>query len=156
MVDHAQAIREKESDAGHTVMLVDPDPSIAVVFREFFKDFFSGEAYIMLHTASAWEALDRLKSGKIDLIITDLRLAHYSGLSLLARARAVPYNVPIIVMSAFTDLMSEEEWKMLGATEFISKPPDRARLRETISRILGSQAGAASTKTGKHKIKIKE
>jgi len=35
--------------------------------------------------------------------------------------------------------MSEEDWKLFGATEFISKPPELSRLRKVISRILNKK-----------------
>ncbi|MFQ5638440.1 MAG: response regulator [bacterium] len=117
-------------------MLVDEDPKIGAAFQEFFFDFFKSKEYQMTQATSLRDALAYLEQEKIGLIITDLRLSQYSGLSLLIRARAMPYEVPIIVMSAFTDFMSVEDWKHLGAADFISKPPDLSRLREVISRVL--------------------
>ncbi len=128
--------RATETDSKTTILLVDEDPKIGAVFQEFFHDFFKSNEYQMIQATTLSDALAYLEQEKIGLIITDLRLSQYSGLSLLIRVRTMPYEVPIIVMSAYTDFISEEDWKLLGAAEFISKPPDLSRLREVVSRVL--------------------
>lgn len=136
-----ESIKNRDAHSKNTILLVDEDPKIGAAFQEFFYDFFIVEEYQMIQATTVSDALAHLNEGKIDLIITDLRLSQYSGLSLLIRVRAMPYKVPIIVMSAYTDFMSEEDWKLLGATEFISKPPDLSRLREVIYRVLKRESG---------------
>jgi len=133
-----ESIKNKNRHARckNTILLVDEDPKVGAAVQEFFQDFFAVGKYRMIQATTLSDALKHLKENRIDLIITDLRLSQYSGLSLLIRVRATPNDVPVIVMSAYTDFMSEEDWKLLGATEFISKPPDLSRLREVISRIL--------------------
>lgn len=120
----------------NTILLVDEDPRTGAVLHHFFNHFFAGENYGMIHAATVPEALAHLEREKIDLIITDLRLAGYSGLSLLARVRTKFPTLPVIVMSAYTNFMAEEDWKLLGATAFIPKPPELSRLREAISLVL--------------------
>lgn len=125
-----------ETPSKITILLVDEDLKIGVALHEFFRDFFTAKGYRMHHANTLSDALMYLQNEKVDLIITDLRLSQYSGLSLLIRSRFMPDKVPIIVLSAYTDLMSDEDWKLLGATEFISKPPDLNRLRAAISKAL--------------------
>lgn len=131
-----ESSKHKETPSIITILLVDEDLKIGVALQEFFRDFFTAAGFRMLHANTLSDALMYLQNEKIDLIITDLRLSQYSGLSLLIRSRAMPDKVPVIVMSAHTDFMSEEDWKLLGATEFVSKPPDLNRLRAAVSRAL--------------------
>lgn len=125
-----------DADSKITILLVDEDPKIGAAFHEFFHDFFTIDKYRMIQATTLSDALAHLEQERIGLIITDLRLSQYSGLSLLIRVRAMAEQVPVIVMSAYTDFISEEDWKLLGATAFISKPPDLSRLRQVISRVL--------------------
>lgn len=118
------------------ILLLDQDPRFGAVLRHFFNDFFAGEAYRMIQLPTVAEALEHLEREKVDLILTDLRVAGYSGLSLLVRVRSKPSPVPIIVMSAYTDFMAEEDWKLLGAADFIPKPPELSRLRQAITTVL--------------------
>ncbi|MFQ5651567.1 MAG: response regulator [bacterium] len=127
-----QSMNDNPAQTKKTVLLVDEDSKIAAVFH----DFLQSEGYRMIQATTVSEALTYLEKEKVALIITDLRLSEYSGLSLLVRVRALLYPVPVIVMSAYTDFMSEEDWRLLGATEFIAKPPDLSQLREVISRVL--------------------
>lgn len=124
-----------------TILLVDDDPNIGAAIHRFFQNFFGEEEYRMFQTSTVSEALTYLNQEKIDLIITDLQLMEYSGVSLLVRMRAKSKQVPIIVMSAYTNFMSEEDWKLLGAQEFIPKPPDLSLLREVLSRVLKKDGG---------------
>lgn len=130
------------------ILLVDEDPRIGAVLRHFFNHFFAGEKCGMVQAATVPEALAHLEREKVDLIITDLRLAGYSGLSLLARVRTKFPALPVIVMSAYTNLMAEEDWKLLGAVAFIPKPPELSRLHEVISLSLRRSKGAIQPQSG--------
>ncbi|MFQ5864120.1 MAG: response regulator [bacterium] len=136
-----ESIKSRDEQSKKIILLADEDPKIGAALQEFFHDFLTAEGYRMIQATTLSDALAHLEQEKIGLIITDLRLSQYSGLSLLIRVRTMPYKVPVIVMSAYTDFISEEDWKLLGATEFISKPPDLSRLREVISRILKRKSG---------------
>jgi len=127
-----EPIESSRAQATKTILLVDEDPNIGAALRHFF----AGDGYQVLQATTVPDAMVCLEQNQVDLIITDLRLSRYSGLSLLIRVRAIPQQVPVIVMSAYSDFMSAEDWKLLGATEFISKPPDLLRLREVIARAL--------------------
>ncbi len=137
-LNFSESIKDKNRPAmcKNTILLVDEDPKVGAAFQEFFQDFITDGKYRMIQATTLSDALKHLKENRIDLIITDLRLSQYSGLSLLIRVRATPNKVPVIVMSAYTDFMSVEDWKLLGATEFISKPPDLNLLQEVISKLL--------------------
>lgn len=139
-LNYQEAGKNGETASIITILLVDEDLKIGVALQEFFRDFFTAKGYRMLHANTLSDALMYLKNEEIDLIITDLRLSQYSGLSLVIRSRFMPDKVPIIVMSAYTDLMPEEDWKLLGATEFVSKPPDLNRLRAAISKALARKS----------------
>lgn len=137
-----ESLTNMETNSKTTVLLVDEDIKIGAAIQDLFRDFFRSNNYRVIQATTLTDALEHLEKYKIDLVITDLRLSRYSGLSLLVRVRAMPYEIPIIVMSAFTDFMSEEDWKLLGVAEFISKPPDLKLTQEIISKVLNKKIEA--------------
>jgi len=73
---------------------------------------------------SVQEAIDRIKTTKYDLIVTDLRMPHKSGLDLLLHLKDINFSGGIKVMSAYTDEEDFNKIKALGIIDVISKPFD--------------------------------
>jgi two-component system nitrogen regulation response regulator GlnG len=75
--------------------------------------------------AAAAEALDTLQRERAPaLVVTDVRMPGDSGLQLLDKFKAAHPDLPVIVMSAHTDVASTAGAFRGGAHEFLSKPFD--------------------------------
>ena len=76
-------------------------------------------------------ALERLRQGDIDVVLSDVRMAGMDGLTLLDELRAVKSPVIVIMMSAFVDLDTAIEALKRGAADYVSKPfkPDEVLLK---------------------------
>ena len=75
--------------------------------------------------SNAAEALHALHSGAVPaLVITDVRMPGDGGLQLLDKLKAAQPQLPVIVMSAYTDVASTAGAFRGGAHEFLSKPFD--------------------------------
>jgi len=68
------------------------------------------------------------EAASVDLILSDLRMPHCSGLQALAELQQVPCPPPFILMTAFGDDLTCEEASKLGARAVISKPFDLSEL----------------------------
>ncbi|MFO1371541.1 MAG: nitrogen regulation protein NR(I) [Candidatus Competibacteraceae bacterium] len=79
-------------------------------------------------TVSAFEtatgALDALKQGRPDAIVADIRMPGMNGLELLARLRERAPDLPVIIMTAHSDLDSAVSAYQGGAFEYLPKPFD--------------------------------
>ena len=103
------------------VWIVDDDRSVRFVLATAL-----GEAgFRVTAFANAAEVLDALATGRApDLLLTDVRMPGDSGLMLLDKLKAAHPRLPVIVMSAHTDVASTAGAFRGGAQEFLSKPFD--------------------------------
>lgn len=115
-----------------TILIVDDDPNIVSAFKSSLQR----EAYRIIGAESVSEALEQIATGTIDLIITDVKLRGPSGLSLLIQLGQHEQHMPIIVITAYSDWISEKDLRLLGAAEVFLKPLDLPKIRESIRRLL--------------------
>ena len=77
-----------------------------------------------------------LDEGPPALLISDIRMPGGSGLDLLSEVKAQHPNLPVIVMTAFSDLDSAVSAFQGGAFDYLAKPFDLAKAVELIQRAL--------------------
>jgi two-component system nitrogen regulation response regulator GlnG len=126
------------------VWIIDDDRSIRWVLEKAlaredieFKSF-----------ASADEALQALAQGTPQIVISDIRMPGSSGLELLQILRERYPNLPVIIMTAYSDLESAVSSFQGGAFEYLPKPFDINHAVELIRRALEqSQRKNASPET---------
>jgi len=123
------------------VWIVDDDRSIRWVFEKALGR--EGIAYNSF--SSAQEALDALRSGPPQVLVSDIRMPGPSGLELLHTVKEKHPAVPVIVMTAHSDLESAVAAFQGGAYEYLPKPFDVDQAVDLIRRALDeSQRDAAA------------
>jgi two-component system, NtrC family, nitrogen regulation response regulator GlnG len=101
-----------------SVWLIDDDSAIRWVLEHALRaDGFSTQAF-----AAAEPALEALKKDAPDALVTDICLPGMSGLALLKTARETRPELPVIVMTAHSDLSSALLAYKAGAFEYLPKP----------------------------------
>ena len=90
------------------------------------------------------EALEKLKNGKFDLVITDWNMPEMTGLELLQRMRSDPELRHIPVLMVTTRSVKEDIVQAVraGACSYIVKPFTPQILKEKIDQILNNAAVA--------------
>jgi len=109
--------------------------------------------YHVSEAATGLAALERLRAGDIDIVLSDVRMPELDGLGLLERIRASKVPVTVIMMSAFVELDAAIEALKMGASDYVSKPfkadevllkirmaEERARLDEEQARLRAENA----------------
>ena len=114
------------------VWIVDDDRSIRWVFEKAL----SREGIGYSSFASAQEALDALEGGPPQVLVSDIRMPGLSGLELLQALKERHPAVPVIVMTAYSDLDSAVAAFQGGAYEYLPKPFDVDQAVELIRRAL--------------------
>ena len=114
------------------VWIVDDDRSIRWVFEKAL----SREGIEYNSFASAREALDALSGGPPQVLISDIRMPGQSGIELLQQVKEQHPAVPVIVMTAYSDLESAVAAFQGGAYEYLPKPFDVDQAVELIRRAL--------------------
>lgn len=84
------------------------------------------------------EALDRLNSNAVDLVITDLNMPVMDGITLIQNVRKQPgmKSKPILMLTTESQAAKKEQGKAAGATGWIVKPFDPDKLLSTIAKVL--------------------
>ena len=91
---------------------------------------------------SAPPALDALTHGRPDVLVTDIRMPGPDGLALLARLKSDWPDLPVIVITAHSDLDSAVAAYQGGAFEYLPKPFDIDEAVELVRRAGADRAGA--------------
>jgi len=123
------------------VWIIDDDRSIRWVFEKAL----ARERIAFKTFASAQEALAALDSETPQVVVSDIRMPGESGLELLQRARALHSNLPVIIMTAYSDLESAVGAFQGGAYEYLPKPFDVDHAVELIRRAMGEGVRQEST-----------
>src|SRR5690606_3792078 len=125
------------SAEGDTVWVVDDDRSVRFVLATALSD----AGYRVAGFDSADAALSALESRPApQLLFTDVRMPGEDGLQLLDRIKQRHPDLPVVVMSAYTDVASTAGAFRGGAYEFLSKPFDLDEAVGLAARVLGERA----------------
>ena len=129
---------------GARVWVVDDDRSVRFVLAAALRE----AGFAVTAFAAAGEALEALgREAPPALVVTDVRMPGDSGLQLLDKLKAAHPALPVVVMSAHTDVASTAGAFRGGAHEFLSKPFDLddavAVVRRALPRV-PAQAAPAS------------
>ncbi|HLE28815.1 MAG TPA: response regulator [Anaerolineales bacterium] len=123
------------------ILIVDDNEQLASVMQTALK-----RAGFEAHTAfSGDQALAWLSQNKPDVIILDLMMPGMNGFSLLRQLRASEPSrtLPVIVLTARSDLESRRQSESAGASDFLTKPVRSPELVEHVRRALASRADGA-------------
>jgi two-component system, NtrC family, nitrogen regulation response regulator GlnG len=112
------------------VWIIDDDRSIRWVFEKAL----TRENIAYKTFSSAREALSALEEETPQVVVSDIRMPGESGLELLQKAKERFSNVPVIIMTAYSDLESAVTAFQGGAFEYLPKPFDVDHAVELIRR----------------------
>ena len=125
---------------GLSVWVVDDDESVRWVLEQALKQaqmvprcFESGEMF--------FRALNREKP---DVIVTDIRMPDMTGLELMEQLSVHNGNIPVIVITAYSDLDSAVAAYQGGAFEYLPKPFDIDEAVGLVSKAARQRAGLAA------------
>jgi CheY-like chemotaxis protein len=118
---------------GVRIMVVDDDLGIC----QSLRDLLTQEGCEVLVATGGREALARLETAAVDLVLSDVVMPDLDGYELFQEARRRHPGVPVVLMTAFhfdKDHIIKRS-KMAGLDDVIYKKPiDPPRLRELIKR----------------------
>lgn len=114
------------------VWIIDDDRSIRWVFEKtLMREDISFKMF-----SSAQEALSALNSSSPQVVVSDIRMPGGSGLELLQKLKERHPNLPVIIMTAYSDLESAVAAFQGGAFEYLPKPFDVDHAVDLIRRAM--------------------
>jgi DNA-binding NtrC family response regulator len=130
------------------ILVVDDDPAM----RGALADALAAAGYEPRPCASGAEAAARLAEERLDLVISDLRLADIDGLELLKRSAPGAARPPFIMISGYATVPDAVAAMKLGAFDFLVKPFSYRELTALIEEALGGGAPGAEAEADEGEI----
>ena len=121
-----------------SVWIVDDDQSIRwVLEKALTREGLSHRSF-----TNPNDVLNALENESPQILISDIRMPRGNGLDLLQHVKASHPNLPVIVMTAYSDLDSAVSSFQGGAFEYLTKPFDLEKAIELIRRAIGESERA--------------
>ena len=112
----------------------EPRPRVVVVvddallLREVYAGFLEEHGFTVAMAADGVEALFQVKRLRPGGVVLDVRMPRVDGLEILAEIKAVDPSIRVVVVTGMKIPGLRERALALGASVFLEKPIDRARL----------------------------
>lgn len=117
------------------ILIVEDRESLA----QMLSQALTGAGYQVVWAKDGREGIAKVREGKIDLVVTDLKLPHKSGLDVLHAVKEQNTFIPVIVMTAYGSIETAVKAVKEGAYDFIAKPFDPDHLLLQIEKALEKQ-----------------
>ncbi len=115
-----------------TILIADDEKNIRATLARSLRL----EGYATLEAADGAEALERLETGAVDLLLLDLQMPVLDGLGLLEQLAERRIGVPTVVLTAHGTIDRAVRAVRLGAFDFIEKPPATERILLAVENAL--------------------
>ncbi|AIN13015.1 bacterial regulatory, Fis family protein [Yersinia pseudotuberculosis IP 32953] len=114
------------------ILVVDDDLSHCTIIQALMK----GWGYQTTPAHNGLEAIELAKEIPFDLILTDVRMSEMDGIEALKAIKAYNPAIPILIMTAYSNVESAVEAIKAGAYDYLTKPLDFDMLQLTLERAL--------------------
>lgn len=119
-----------------TILVVDDEKNQ----REIIADFLTDHGFSVILASDGREALDLYTRDHIDLIISDFRMKHTDGVTLLKQIKEINPTTGVILVSAYGTVETAVEAMKHGADDFLAKPVNLEQLLGFVTRALQKSA----------------
>ena len=134
------------SDKPPVILVAEDDKSVRLVVQQAL----ARQGYVVQSSGNAAGLWKLIESGRGDVLITDVALPDGDALDLLPRIKERRPDLPVIVMSARSTLLTAVKTQQIGVFEYLPKPFELRSLIEVTDRALkttdNTPAPAASPK----------
>jgi CheY-like chemotaxis protein len=125
-----------------TVLVVDDEEEVLELLGEYLR----ARGYGLRTAYDGESALEIIRSGGVDVVLSDLKMPHMGGLELLEQVQAHAQPVAVILMSGFATVESAIGALKAGAYDFLRKPFKLREVHQALTRATArlAEARAAS------------
>ena len=132
------------------VLVVDDEPKLV----EFVCRALSTHGFSVDGITDGARALRLINERDYDLVLLDLLMEGVDGLTVLERAMKSRPDLPVLVLSALSDVESKVRCFQLGAADYMTKPFALAELRARICARLGSPGGNGEARVWNGRLRL--
>jgi DNA-binding NtrC family response regulator len=114
------------------ILVVDDD----AVARDLLAEALKKEGYHVEAYSSGEAAIARGREGRVDLVLTDIRMGAVDGLTVLREFKRMSQDTAIVVLTAFGSLEGAIEAIKQGAYDYLAKPFKKEEIKLVVQRSL--------------------
>ena len=120
---------------GKMIMTVDDSTSV----RQMVSFTLKNAGYEVIEASDGQDALGKLSSAQVNMILTDLNMPIMDGIEFIRRVRSEGAHkfVPIVMLTTESQDTKKQEGKSAGATGWIVKPFKPPQLLAVVKKVLG-------------------
>lgn len=118
----------------YRVLVVEDDISSRIIYSKL-KTWNECGFYIAKEANNGAEALEILNKEKFDLVFTDIKMPVMNGIELLKALKKDYKNIICVLVSSFDDFEYARQGLVLGAFDYLLKPIDTSKLKDTLLRV---------------------
>ena len=115
------------------LLLIDDDPDL---LPDQMRQVFPAPAHRVEIAPTGSEGLERVRDGRPDVILLDLRLPDQSGLDVLKQLRQIDARIPVVFVTVVRSADSAIEAMRQGAYDYLLKPLDLQKLDRVVGEAL--------------------
>jgi two-component system response regulator (stage 0 sporulation protein F) len=112
------------------VLLVDDEENIRFLFREELEE----EGYQIELASNGFEAIEKVKSSKFDLVVMDIKMPGMDGIQALNEIKNLYKDLPVILCSAYGEF--KQDFSSWISDAYVVKSADTTELKQTIKRLM--------------------
>ena len=131
-----------------TILIIDDERPI----RNAMRDILEYEDYKVDEAEDGQIGFDKIKAGKYDLVLCDIKMPKKDGIEVLTAITKEGIDVPIVMISGHGTIETAVDAIKQGAFDYIAKPLDLNRLLITVRNALDRSVLVAETKQLKKKV----
>jgi PAS domain S-box-containing protein len=134
-VIHKQEKKEEEIPGGNErILLVEDDTSLAEAEKKLFEEL----GYNVTKVTSGIEAFEifRTVPDRFDIIISDYSMPKMTGGELISKIRSFNPDIPVILCTGFSDVITPSKARSLRIGDIIMKPIELGQIAKSIRKLL--------------------
>ncbi len=116
----------------YKIMIVDDDQFI----RNSLMNVFTSKGYDIVSCGDGKTALERVDVEFPDLMLLDIKLGDMNGLDVLKQIKSKHSELPVVMITAYTDVNTVVSAMRTGAYDYLEKPLDLDKIDIVIERVL--------------------
>jgi two-component system response regulator HydG len=113
------------------ILIVDDEQNHRLMLKLHLED----EGHQTAEAENGLKALDALEQDSFDAILLDMKMDVMDGLTFLGMASQKGFQIPTIVITAFSTVKTAVESMKLGAVDYLTKPVDISQLMSALDNI---------------------
>lgn len=118
----------------HNIMLVDDHQIVLAGIKAILKN--TADIHVVAEANSGKEALEIISKQPIDMVVTDIRMPHMSGIELAKKIKETHPEIKVLILSTYNDIEFVREVVAVEAEGYLLKDSESHELLKAIYHIL--------------------